>query len=173
MIRYLPRVSRVIMLQVRIASARPTPKWSASEGNKRPKLSRNPSWNLFSFNSQFSAEDWIFVCVVKCEIKFSFWPRCKNLLSCSLSSACYTLHLFSKSTCKNETMKEAKTIAQARQPPSFGDPTSITCLLSATSLNRVLVWENKEIYQINSAMLSVGSCTSCHVNFVVIVAYPL
>ena len=48
-------------------------------------------------------------------------------------------------TCKKETMKEAKTIAQARKPPSCGSPNSITLLDS------VLGRGNKEI---NSFQLS-------------------
>ena len=47
--------------------------------------------------------------------------------SCSLSFFITPSIICQKlSTCKKETMKEAKTIAQARLPPSFGFPTSIT-----------------------------------------------
>ena len=119
---------------------------------------------FFSFNFQVSAEDWIFgfCCEVWNQIQFltTLQTPAQLLLSTPLVIPCPAYICKSLSTCKNETMKEAKTIAQARQPPSFGDPTSITCLLSATSLNRVLVWENKEIYRINSDMLPVRSCSS-------------
>ena len=60
-----------------------------------------------------------------------------------------SLHYLQKlSTCKKETMKEAKTIPQARQPPSWGSPTSITFF--STSLDWVLGRENKEIHSFSS-----------------------
>ena len=64
--------------------------------------------------------------------------------SCSLSCTIWQ----KLSTCKKETMKEAKTIPQARQPPSFGSPTSITFF--STLLGWVLDRDNKEIHSFSS-----------------------
>ena len=64
--------------------------------------------------------DWLFVCVKSCLVS--------DYVSTLAQSRSLSLIYWQKlsATCRKETMKEAKTIAQARQPPSCGSPTSIT-----------------------------------------------
>ena len=100
--------------------------------------------------------DWLFVCVKSYLVS--------DYVSTLVQSRSLSLHYWQKlsATCRKETMKEAKTIAQARQPPSCGSPTSIT-FSQLHSIGFLIETARKFILSVGSTTRPIVSSSFCSI----------
>ena len=104
--------------------------------------------------------DWLFVCVKSYLVS--------DYVSTLAQSRSLSLIYWQKlsATCRKETMKEAKTIAQARQPPSCGSPTSIT-FSQLHSIGFLVETARKFILSVSSSQsISSSFCSNCWKSYV-------